>query len=533
MESTFEFDENEISLEPRKSIPTPTSEKPKVNIVSISSQPFRPFTHFFLSVTDVNNLFDCEMQSLFMILRIHSTVQPIKTPKAWCDKASASFNCAYAFDFRGIMDQFSLGSFVPVIELYISLGKKAALVGLAFLQLSVKRCVNLENNDITFLFIDESLPIKDLKTNQSVGIVTVSVALGQMCHKAYLDPNSNMYCVLPPCEDQHIAEVNSQTVVKMKKNKSKKAKKKKTKKNKKKYDYYYSYYYSYSDDGSWQEEARNNHWVPPGEKFDWKARAREKNWVQPNLIPTYSVSTSCDLFLKQKTNEVEVQTTFDFPVISDDVQQFLFPNNKTDLATPLQPTTQHEHTHASEGHEHANNVKYIDFFADSSESQSKCSITEKNLSYESHDIFSHQPYQPKIGKLSSYSTNKSCSSSSHSKSEKGEVSIASATSTSVAKLLNQKISSDNSYSIKQMQYKLREEEEEQPDENDFCASDISRSTNQSKIVLDSENVESPKLIHNSFNLESGEDTVNHSQKILGGDDDEDSRSLGFSDEEEI
>lgn len=296
--STFENDQS--IHEAKKIPPRPIEQAAHIPITSISSNQFPPFTHFYIVIKKATNLHNCSMQSLYLLIRTHPTLKPILTPKAWCNDSEAVFNCAYQLDFTNVPN-FSLGDFTPVVEIYISYPKKSQLVGISFLPMRVLQSIEVAQRQLTYLYKDSPVDVKDVTTYCVVGSIVATIALGYREHAPFLDPNN---------PNPIIEEPKKQPVPK----KVKKPKKKKRipKRRRVSSDYEYSDY-SESDDEDWTVTALKNGWIRPESSGNWKEKARSKGWTPPNTTCYYTTSVECDLLIDKYKIEKDVQVDLLLP----------------------------------------------------------------------------------------------------------------------------------------------------------------------------------------------------------------------------
>ncbi|OHT15377.1 hypothetical protein TRFO_14129 [Tritrichomonas foetus] len=305
MSSSSLFSSDSTIKEAKRAPPKPIGQPLHVPIMPIASNQFPPFSYFYICATRATNLHNCSLQSLYLVIRTHPTLQPIITPNAWCNDSEAVFNCGYSLDFTNV-PHFSLGDFTPVVEVYIRYPKKSQLVGVAFLPLKVIQTHKINNKPLTYLYQNNPVDLKDVASLHVVGSIFVTVALGEREHQSILDPNSPQFNMLQPPKPQP----------KKKKVPPKKARRYSS-------DYYSDYSYSEDeyDDEDWTVLALKHGWIKPGSSGNWKEKALKKGWREPSKCAYYSTLVDCDLDERALMCENGAQTTKS--IINDEINEIV------------------------------------------------------------------------------------------------------------------------------------------------------------------------------------------------------------------
>ena len=300
------FDDDTSLHEAKKRPPRPTTQYVHVPVAPIMSNQFPPFSYFFICVHKATNMHNCSLQSLYLLIRTHPSLQPIMTPNAWCNDSEANFNVGYSLDFTNV-PHFSLGDFTPVVEVYIRYPKKSQLVGIAFLPLRVLEITSAEGKPMTYLYRDTPIDIKDVTTRRVVGTVVVTVALGEREHQRILDPNApkQVQSAMQPQPQVKPAPLRS------------KQRPKRRKSSYSEYDYESDYDSEEEDELDWMSEAMKHGWVKPGSMGNWKEKAKKKGWTPPEQKAFYTTGTECDLMNTAAKTEAVIQVDLDLPDIEE------------------------------------------------------------------------------------------------------------------------------------------------------------------------------------------------------------------------
>ena len=320
---------------------------PKKLVRPIMSGQFDSFTHFFITITKVQNLDNCSNRSLFLKIRVHPSIPIIESPCVWCSNRDAIFNIAYSLDFTKI-PPFNLGDFTPVIEMYRRFNSSNELIAVTLLPLkTIKENMKCgpHNRTLTYLYRETPVILKDLTSGSTIGSMKTTIAFGFIEHEPLLDPNksnpmtpnyfsdANNYSSRHPNGlngDKNDNKENSRGVVKPNSlpiqienisqnnvktnNKSKPQKKQVSFGNFEEYDDSDSENDNYRNRHSrhrrhdhakkhkskksgynWVDEAISLGWKPPGTvEVDWKSKARSKGWKPPNEALTSDIGVYCD-----------------------------------------------------------------------------------------------------------------------------------------------------------------------------------------------------------------------------------------------
>lgn len=297
------FDDDTSLHEAKKRPPKPTTQYVHVPVAPIMTNQFPPFSYFFICVSKATNMHNCSLQSLYLLIRTHPSLQPIMTPNAWCNDSEANFNVGYSLDFTSV-PHFSLGDFTPVVEVYIRYPKKSQLVGIAFLPLRVLEITQAAGKPMTYLFKDTPVDIKDVTTRRVVGNVAVTVALGEREHQHILDPNAPKQVMNDP---QQTKPVPAKAKPRPKRRRSSYSD----------YDYESDYDSEEEEELDWMTEAMKHGWVKPGSMGNWKEKAKKKGWTPPEQKAFYTTSTECDLMNTAAKTEAVIQVDLDLPDIEE------------------------------------------------------------------------------------------------------------------------------------------------------------------------------------------------------------------------
>lgn len=219
------LDDDSSTLIPKTETPTEENESKKI-IESKSSKPivkslvgrqYHPFETYYVIATDSElKLFSgssFDPLKLFLIIKVHPSCPPAKSPLVVCMNQEINFNCGYAFDFSQI-PYFELGDYIPVIELHQIIGDSSKIIGFSLLPLRVLEICEVEKKILTFLYRDQIIGFKDIFTGQPIGTIKVTVAFGYPEHQKYLKPNGHQPTLLthPPVSigsnDQKKSEYN-------------------------------------------------------------------------------------------------------------------------------------------------------------------------------------------------------------------------------------------------------------------------------------------------------------------------------------
>jgi hypothetical protein len=175
------------------------------------------------------------------------------------------------------------------------------LVGIAFLPLKVQSIVTVAGRPLTYLYHNTPTDLKDVSSKRTVGVVHVSIALGEIEHQSVMDPNA------PPIPTPAPAVVAPPPPQALPKAKTRRRRSTPS-------DYSYSSESSDDDEEDWQAEAAKHGWIKPGSGGPWKEKARKKGWTPPTpLAPCYGVATECDLMGQRTRAESAVQVDLDLP----------------------------------------------------------------------------------------------------------------------------------------------------------------------------------------------------------------------------
>lgn len=326
--------------------------KPKKLVHPIMSGQFDPFTHFFITITKVQNLDNCTNRSLFLKIRVHPSIPIIESSCVWCSNRDAIFNVAYSLDFTKI-PPFNLGDFTPVIELYRRFNSSNELIAVTLLPLkSIKENMKCgsKNRMLTYLYRETPLILKDLTSGSTIGSMKVTIAFGFIEHEPLLDPNinnpvtpnyfsdNNNYSThhpnglngdkndnneriqgvvkpnMLPIQIENISQNNQKSIKNTNNTKTKPSRKQSL------FDDFGEYNDSDSDNDfskrrnsrhrrhdhgrrrksknkeyNWVDEAISLGWKPPGTiEVDWKSKARSKGWKPPNEAITSDIGVYCD-----------------------------------------------------------------------------------------------------------------------------------------------------------------------------------------------------------------------------------------------
>ncbi|OHS97395.1 hypothetical protein TRFO_36370 [Tritrichomonas foetus] len=356
------YDNDENSRSDENNDQTQAELKPRCLARPIMSSQFEPFSHFFITITNIQNLSNCSNRSLFMKIRVHPTIPIIETPAVWCSNRDAKFNCAYSLNFS-MMPPFNLGDFTPVVELYRRFNSSNELIAVTLLPLSVKEVVECNSKTLTFLYRESPVPLKNMTTGESFGTMITSIAFGFIEHEKYLDPNfqsiytpnltnatnasriSNSSIANGRNEARQIIKpINARIQVENVANMQNPPLPIKNKKKKKMYensddsdDYSHrpshrSHRHSHRNDRhsksnnyNWVDEAIKLGWKPPGsnDSKDWEAKARAKGWKPPNEAITSDFGVFCNI----NNNSISTNRTSNY--VQTDAQPLTL-NVKTD-----------------------------------------------------------------------------------------------------------------------------------------------------------------------------------------------------------
>lgn len=231
------------------------------------------FTHLFICIHRYEQLYKCQMQTLFARIRIHPKISIIQTNNSMCVTNQVIFNCSYALDFRSVAN-FRPEDYTPVIELYRRISNKAELVGMSMLPLKVMSTEIDNQKPLTYFYHNSIVPTTDIMTGGFVGNLLVSLGTGFIEHQDLFNPN------LRAMRPQNIIDNNDHNKEEnIERNKSKHSHRKHHHKKKA---------------NKWQKIATAAGWKPKDfVSNEWKSKAIKKGWIPPEKQMKSSIAIEC------------------------------------------------------------------------------------------------------------------------------------------------------------------------------------------------------------------------------------------------
>jgi hypothetical protein len=259
---------------------------PSRRATPISTTPFPPFTHFFLSVSRAHNLSTSCGQSVFLKIRVHPEIPIVESSPVWCANGEADFRAAYSFDFTRL-PPFDPEQFAPTIEIYHRCPTIPELIAVLVLPLRPRESIECAGSVLTFAYRSCAMPVTAIWKRKRIGTLLVSAAFGFPEHKQFLDPTRPVMptpsfhpAVIPV---QRISEVKPEVAIKTHQKVTARSIRRPRRGRRRRAE------------DNWVDEAINLGWRPPGTAdFEWKKKAKAKGWVPPDGCRSSSIGVECD-----------------------------------------------------------------------------------------------------------------------------------------------------------------------------------------------------------------------------------------------
>ena len=254
---------------------------------------YAPFKNVFIKIASLNGLVGCQLQQIFMVIRVKKGVPVIKTTNYWCAGEVIDVDCGYSLDFS-MVPEFELREFTPVIEVHRKNQKRADLIGLCLLPLRVMSIEVSKGKDVTFFYRNSVVPLRNLQNGGTVGTITLTIAFGFPEHASLFE---STYRLTQEREENLAAAAQQQHQLEEIKRRKRKERRRQQRKR--------------ARETRWQKMAIAMGWKPPGFVADgWKKKARKQGWNPPRQIVYSSIQVSCNWFDVAPRTEASVQTQF-------------------------------------------------------------------------------------------------------------------------------------------------------------------------------------------------------------------------------
>ncbi|EAY15579.1 hypothetical protein TVAG_495980 [Trichomonas vaginalis G3] len=168
---------------------------------SIDPCDLRRESYAFICITTGKNLNSFSMQSLFLKLKIHKSVEPIITQPVWCHREDIYFDTAIMFQLKQL--QF------PPEELDISFELHARHL-VTSQHLGTCRCPLIESHlaedfrkPLYYFYKQAHLPLVDTRTGERLAKFVITIAFGYEEHLDYVEPSIKFNSVLLKYKGDH------------------------------------------------------------------------------------------------------------------------------------------------------------------------------------------------------------------------------------------------------------------------------------------------------------------------------------------
>ena len=399
-------DSSNFSLKsnPSEIIAESVPNKPRMTIQSITKQQFSPFSHIFVCITRAFNLVGCSMKSLSIKIRVTPLLPIIETNTVWCIDSEVNFRSGYALDYSKYSSSFNLGEYTPVIEFYRKLPDKVELFGFSLLPLRIVEEAYCAGREITYLYKNQSVDIRQFTTGQIIGYVTITIALGFPEQQKFIDPDQELPSKLnqddQPTNDKDNGQTkqqaitslnanisvkqinaNEQNIIQTEENEDEEDEDESEIKRERRRRKRHRHHRKANKRSNWTQKAIAYGWKPPGYiDPEWKDKAFEKGWIPPNSFSDIGVSCKPIDCPNMKNAEIQI-------VESEIIQQNPKPpsndNESEDSAIELFNLLNAKH-----------NKEQIDSYSSSDPCANICSssTSSSNLSVQSPEcVFSNLP----------------------------------------------------------------------------------------------------------------------------------------------